>query len=408
MLLAVPILVGLLARLLQPLFRRMFGIEARLAADNLLRASGRTGVVVGALAAGVALMLQTAGIGRSNEGPILEWLDRVATADTFVISGDPNSSSKAMLPMNVSVRDKLRGIPGVERTMSLRFTESEYNGRVILLISVDAVDYYHGHLHSPNMPNLPLFLQLPQPNTCIISDNFAALHKVKPGDTITLHGANGPLPIKVLGTVQDYHWSRGTIYLDRGFYKEAFQDPLVDAVHVFYKKDEGEAEARRKVKEFCDSQALMILNKKELDDFTASFIRRLYLLSYLQQIAVGIVAALGVVMALLISVLQRRRELGLLRAVGSTQGQVLYTVLAEATLMGIFGTLLGLLAGVPLEWYLLRVVIYEESGLLFPVTVPWKETLILTIVAVATATLAGLVPAFHAARLRIAEAIAYE
>jgi putative ABC transport system permease protein len=152
----------------------------------------------------------------------------------------------------------------------------------------------------------------------------------------------------------------------------------------------------------------VVLNRRDIDSWTANFLRRLYLLTYLQQLTVGIVAALGVVMALLISVLQRRRELGLLRAVGATQGQVLYTVLAEAMLMGIFGTILGLLGGIPLEWYLMRIVIYEESGLLFPVTVPWRETLILSGLAVATATLAGLVPAYHAARLRIAEAIAYE
>ncbi|HEV3144678.1 MAG TPA: FtsX-like permease family protein, partial [Gemmataceae bacterium] len=408
LLLAVPLLVGLLARLLQPFFRRLFGIEARLASDNLLRAPGRTGVVVGALAAGVALMLQTAGIGRSNEGPILAWLDRVATADLFIICGDPNTSTSAMLPMDISVRDKIRQIEGVQQTMTIRFSEPEYNDRVVLLISVDAVDYYHAHEKNHNLPDLALFLELPEKNTCLVSENFAVLNKVKPGDTIELRGPNGPVPLRILGTIQDYHWSRGSIYVDRDFYKDAFQDPLIDTCHAFIKKDGHEAETRARVKKFCDSQALVMLSRQDIDSWTANFLRRLYLLSYLQQIAVGIVAALGVVMALLISVLQRRRELGLLRAVGSTQGQVLHTVLAEATLMGIFGTLLGLLAGVPLEWYLLRVVIYEESGLLFPVAVPWRETFILSGLAIGTATLAGLVPAFHAARLRIAEAIAYE
>src|SRR5439155_15976043 len=116
-----------------------------------------------------------------------------------------------------------------------------------------------------------------------------------------------------------------------------------------------------------DSQALSIMTREDFNELVAGFIRRMYTLAYMQQIAVGVVAALGVVMALLISVLQRRRELGLLRAVGATQGQILHTLLAEATLMGIIGTILGLLAGVPLEWYLLRVVIYEETGFIFPV-----------------------------------------
>jgi len=407
-LLAVPLMVAILSRLAQPMFRRLFGIEARLASDNLLRAPGRTGIVVGVLAAGVTLMLQTAGIGRSNEGPILAWLDRVATADLFIISGDPNSSTSAMLPMDISVRDEIRKIPGVQQTMTLRFSESEFNGRLILLISVDAVDYYHAHEKGHNLPDLPLFLELPEKNTCIVSENFAVLNHVKAGDTIEMRGPNGPIPLRILGAIPDYHWSRGSIYVDRDFYKDAFHDPLIDTCHAFLKRDGHEEETRARVKKFCDSQALVVLNRRDIDSWTANFLRRLYLLTYLQQLTVGIVAALGVVMALLISVLQRRRELGLLRAVGATQGQVLYTVLAEAMLMGIFGTILGLLGGIPLEWYLMRIVIYEESGLLFPVTVPWRETLILSSLAIVTATLAGLVPAFKAARQHIAEAIAYE
>jgi putative ABC transport system permease protein len=214
--------------------------------------------------------------------------------------------------------------------------------------------------------------------------------------------------MQVLGVVQEYSWSRGTILVDRAFYAKAFDDPLIEALHIFLKPNEDKVAATKRVKEYCDKNALIIMTREDFNELIAGFIRRMYTLAYLQQVGVGLVAALGVVMALLISVLQRRRELGLLRAVGATQGQVLHTVLAEATLMGILGTILGLLAGVPLEWYLLRVVIFEESGFIFPVTVPWKETLFLSVLAVGTATVAGLFPAIHAVRLRIAEAIAYE
>jgi putative ABC transport system permease protein len=135
---------------------------------------------------------------------------------------------------------------------------------------------------------------------------------------------------------------------------------------------------------------------------------RVFEVAYLQQVIIGVVATLGVVMALLISVLQRRRELGLLRAVGATQPQVLKTVLAEAMLMGALGTILGLLIGLPMEWYTLRVILQEETGFVFDLLVPWREGLGIGVVAVAAATLAGLVPAIQALRLRIPDAIAYE
>ena len=120
-------------------------------------------------------------------------------------------------------------------------------------------------------------------------------------------------------------------------------------------------------------------------------IDKLYRLAYLQQIIVAVVAALGVVTALFISVLQRRRELGLLRG-RATQPQVLKTVVAEAFLMGVIGTILGIAIGLPMEWYLLNVVLFEESGFWFEMIVPWKEAIGIAGVAISVATIAGLTP----------------
>ena len=74
----------------------------------------------------------------------------------------------------------------------------------------------------------------------------------------------------------------------------------------------------------------------------------------------------------------------------------------------VYGFLVGLLIGLPLEWYAVRVILQEETGFTFPVRVPWAAAGVVAGLAVVTATLAGLGPAFQAMRLRIPEAIAYE
>jgi putative ABC transport system permease protein len=150
------------------------------------------------------------------------------------------------------------------------------------------------------------------------------------------------------------------------------------------------------------------LTRAELVESIDRVIERVYGIAYGQQVVVMLVAALGVITSLLISVLQRRREMGLLRAVGAAQTQVIHSVLAEACLMGLFGTALGILFGIPLQWFVLRVVILEESGFLFPVHIPWDGAVLIAIAALATTTLAGLGPALYAVRQRIPEAIAYE
>src|SRR5262249_52297982 len=153
---------------------------------------------------------------------------------------------------------------------------------------------------------------------------------------------------------------------------------------------------------------LFVLSRKQFQEHIDDMIERLYAIAIAQQIVVMIVAALGVVTALLISVLQRRRELGLLRAVGASRAQVVRSVLAAATLMGIVGTVIGLMMGIPMQWYSLHVVILEETGYWFPVHIPWGAALWIGGAALLTAALSGLGPAFYAMRQGIAEAVTVE
>jgi putative ABC transport system permease protein len=212
----------------------------------------------------------------------------------------------------------------------------------------------------------------------------------------------------VIGIGRDYSWSMGTIFVDRAKYAELFGDRLVDAYHVFFKPEADFDATYEAVRKYSEREGLLVQNRESVYLYLAGILDRVFQIAYLQQIIVAVVATLGVVMALLISVLQRRRELGLLRAVGATQPQILKSVVAEATLMGILGTVLGLLMGLPMEWYLLRVVLQEETGFVFDLLIPWKQAAGIAGIAVLTSTLAGLIPALHAARLRIPDAIAYE
>jgi putative ABC transport system permease protein len=409
LLLAMPIFASTLARLLAAPCRRML-VEIRLAADNLIRSPARTGVVIGALAAGVSLMSNTAGVGKSLEVPIREWIAQVIRADAFIFRDNPVSANSSMTPMEPSTANELRKLPGVERVVGLRFYRPEYRGTFILMIGLDAVDYKRGvRERLPNaLPALDLMERLPEGDYTIVSENFAAKWNVKVGDTITVPGHRGPVNLKVIGIGRDYSWSMGTIFVDRKRYADLFDDRFVDAYHVFFKPDADFDTTYDTVRDYCQREGLLVQNRESVYIYLASMLDRVFRIAYLQQVIIGVVATLGVVMALLISVLQRRRELGLLRAVGATQPQILKTVLAEATLMGILGTILGLLMGLPMEWYTLRVILQEETGFVFDMLLPWKEALGIGVIAVAAATLAGLIPAIHAVRLRIPDAIAYE
>jgi putative ABC transport system permease protein len=239
------------------------------------------------------------------------------------------------------------------------------------------------------------------------------MHGVKVGDEISLE-SRGRTRWRVIGTIVDYNWIRGSIWIDRGLPSNMhdFSAEEVNAWDVYL--PEGQRDRAGEIRDALQksmlgaTQALVGLTRDEIRDNYLRMISQIYGLAYTQQVLVGIVAVLGVVASLLISVLRRQRELGLLRAVGATRPQVMHTVLAEAILIGAVGTVLGIVIGMPLEWYWVRIVLFEESGFLFPVRLPWIETAVITALAIVSATLAGLAPAAHAIRLRIAEAIAYE
>jgi putative ABC transport system permease protein len=414
-LLLTPFLTSLAARLLQPLARWLLGVPGRLAADNLARARGRTGVVIAALAAGVALLVQTGGLIRSNEDAIRAWVDRSIAGDLFVTAGGPLSASGRTLPMAEALGERLwRAFPQVRVVpMRFRYLDWDRDGHAsrVLLLALDAPRYYAANKdRSPPLPDLELYRRLAEPGTVLVSENFAALHGVRAGQTITLPGTDGPVPLRVLGTVADYSCNRGTAIVDRSHYRRQFDAGLIDVFDAYLDPGADAEAVRRRVQQspLAAEQGLCVLTRGELRGHILGMVGRLYGLAYTQEVVVGIVALLGVVTALLISVRRRRRELGLLRAVGATRAQVLRSVVAEAVLLGAVGTGLGLLAGLPLEWYTVRVLLFQESGFLCPVRFPWLTAGVVAGLTVVAAAVAGLGPALQAVRANVAAAVAYE
>src|SRR5262249_20004744 len=158
-----------------------------------------------------------------------------------------------------------------------------------------------------------------------------------------------------------------------------FHDPLVDAFDIYLRPGSNAEAVRETVaRRWGAEQSLVVMSRSELRSLVIDLVRRMDALAYSQEAVIGLVAALGVVTALLISGLQRQRELGLLRAVGASRAQVLRSVLAEAVLMGAVGAVLGLAIGVPLEWYAVRVILQEETGFTFPMRVPWAAAGVVT------------------------------
>ncbi len=198
--------------------------------------------------------------------------------------------------------------------------------------------------------------------------------------------------------------------MDRLQYRQQFDALLIDAFNIYLPPNTDVESVRRRLQEspLAAEQAFCLLTRDALRAHILGMVLSLYRLAYAQEVAVAVVAILAMVTALLLSALQRRRELGLLRALGATPVQVFRSVLAEAVFMGILGTVTGLLIGVPLEWYTVRIVLFAETGTLLPFHFPWTMAGTIFCLMLVSAVLASLAPALRAGRMKIVEAISYE
>jgi putative ABC transport system permease protein len=119
-----------------------------------------------------------------------------------------------------------------------------------------------------------------------------------------------------------------------------------------------------------------------------------------------VIALLGILNTLLLSIYERTRELGMLRAVGLSRGGVTRMVGTESVVMAVFGCLLGIVMGVALGVAISAALI--DRDFLTTIAIPWVSLIVFVLIAVVAGVLAALWPARRAARLNVLAAIAYE
>jgi putative ABC transport system permease protein len=413
--LAAILLASLVNQVLFRLLRPILRIEDRLAADHMFRSPTRSGLVIGALAAGLGLLIQTAGTTQSSEAGLLRWVDQHVAADLFVTSHSPITAGGQALPMTRDLVEEIAADADVravvDAVVPIRLHPIDnFRGHTIVVTAFDAQAAHDAILRRVPVSDQRLYARLhAEPGSALVSENFAELYGVKIGDIVQVRAKDGPVDVRVIGTLLDYTWNRGTILVDWPWFQEQFDDPAVDLIHIFVRSGVPLEDARHVLtSKWGVRESLHVLTRAELRNGIKELLQRIYIFGYAEESVVGVVAMLGVLTALLISVLQRRREIGLLRAIGASRAQIVRSVLAEALLMGLIGSLIGIAAGVFLEWYSLRVIMLDDAGFTFEVLFPWQATAVFVGFTWVVSTLAGLFPAWQAMRLRIPEAIAYE
>jgi putative ABC transport system permease protein len=243
----------------------------------------------------------------------------------------------------------------------------------------------------------------------IISENMARLHNTKFGEVLELAGPEETLHMPVVGIVRDFSDQQGSVLIDRSVYVRAWRDDAVNVFRVYLKPGTAVAPVRQAILDkFGTQQRLFVLTNTDVRDFIIRLTDQWFGLTYVQTAVAVLVAILGIVNALTVSITDRRRELGVLQAVGALRNQIRHTIWMEAVTIGVIGLVLGLGLGAVQLYYSVEVTQRDLIGIDIGYAFPFAMYATLIPVILGSAFIAALGPAESAVRGSLVEALEYE
>lgn len=382
----------------KPMRRSKPTITRQMAIENARRAPRRTGATAGALMIGVSLVTAVAIIVFSIQTTTQKALEQAFPADAIVF---PGFGPVQALPDGVG--DAVLELPEVARAALLKSAPARINGQTDFLVGVqpedldvvtllDAVEGSFDDLEGA---------------TVAVQQSEADRVGLDLGDDVEIFITGEPVDheIVVIFDLGSDVADAQSFYIDYDQY--AALDPTLPDIQmsVLFADgvaiDDGKAAIETALEEFGGAQ--VFTQEDLLGQIEAALLGVLVLIFGLLAMSI-VIALIGVVLILSLSVFERTREIGLVRAIGMVRTQVRSMVRWEAFLVAVLGALLGMLAGLALGWFGSWAVFGEG----FSYEVPW----IPVIGGIFGAGIAGLVaawwPAYRAANLNILEAIAYE
>jgi putative ABC transport system permease protein len=411
-----PVLVLWLIRMMKRLSGRA-GMTFRLAQDNLLRNSRRTGTNVMSLMVGFILVTLIAVVNLSFTSTLSDWYDKVFTAD-LLLSSNGNVLSMDVQPLHESLAGEFSKIPGIDTDYhqgihGVRFIHIGYEGHQIGLKAIDPVDPTKHRVsfdmvdRSADDTAREIF---GSPNPVVtVSENFVFHFHKHTGDMIDLPTPSGMQEFRIVGVNRDYASFEGVVYMSRDQYKRYWKDPLVNAFGIYVRPGFDADAVRKKIDQrFGASHNLLVISFAELKAEMVRTVNRGFAYTKAVEIAALLVGLIGLLNTLLMSILERTRELGMLRALGMSRGMLSRMIFQESLIQGGLGAVAAVVLG---SWIAHLWVTYSLAHLLgwmVQFNFPWVSVLTTIGLGVAVAVLAGIMPARRASNLEITWALQYE
>jgi putative ABC transport system permease protein len=403
---AMPSLVDAITGATSWLLKRVLGVEAVLATRSLSSSLRRTSVLVGALSTAIAMMTAVGIMVGSFRETVLLWMGDQLPADLYIrTAGNPAADRHPTI--SVELTEEIARLPGVAAIDRLREYEISYEGMPAGLgsIELNILREYHNADFLSGRRTSEVLAELRNSNAVLVSEPFADKHHLRGGDIITLSLGEIRASFRVADVYYDYSSERGSILMDRTVMLRYLADPAASNLAIYVAPSACIEDVRAEIEKAAAGHRVLMFTNRDLRGEALRIFDRTFAITYALEAIAVLIAVMGVGGALLTLVLDRRRELGLLRFLGATSGQIRKLIVIEAGLIGLLANLAGIALGFALSLILIYVINKQSFG--WTIRFHWPVAVLLgalTIVFAAT-VLAGLFPARVAVRLNPVEVV---
>jgi putative ABC transport system permease protein len=403
-----PILVQPLGHAFSSLLNLLFKREGRLAEGNLTRNPGRAAITASAVMIGLMIALAMSGMITSVFGGFNNYMEKSLGGDyllmpsSLLLSGGNVAASPELVK-------KIEAVPGIGLVTSIRYTSTKTVVGDTQLLGLDPVTFpqISGLEFSRGDP-AEAYNKLAEGRALIVNGIFASQRKIAIGDVITLESPNGPVDYTVAGVGLDYLNAKlATGYISQENLAKDFN--VTNDVLIMANMAAGAdpVATRENLQQLVkDYPALTFFEAEVFRKSQTELLDQASVMFYFILAALVIPGLIAMINTLAINVIERTREIGVLRAVGATRQQVGRMVLAESLLLSAFGILLGIVTGLLMGAVLVAAL--NTTGFKLPYYFPWTGILATIIIGLGFGILAAVIPARQASRLEIIKALHYE
>lgn len=407
--LVAPELVAPVSNLFARLIDFFFRTEGEIARSNMQRQPSRAATTASAVMISLSIIIALLGVMTSIFTGFLNYVDKSVSGADYVLLPRNLILTQGNVGASDDFIEELRAVPGVTNVATLRVARAKADGVPVQVIGIDPIDYpkvatfeFSGDGKTADIRGLADGRKL------IVNGVFAAQNRVETGDTLQVTTVNGVKPYRVVAVGSDYLNAKlATVYASQETLKEDFGAEANMAVLAETSTKGGtpqiQAAMDRLVRDFPQMSLYNTAAFRELQEQTFN---QFYALFYVLLAMMAIPSLLALLNNLAMSVISRTREIGMLRAVGSTRGQVRRMVMAESLLLASIGVVTGVVSGVALGYGLVEAM--NGVGFKMPYLFPTGGVVAGIVIGFGFALIAGLLPARNAARLDIVQALHFE